>query len=95
MENYIINGQAYTNDEIIGIMREQIARMPKYSRFADASIEFCSANKAEDYFFYVSSDDGNDMMVKVSQDGNIYWDWTGPIMDGSKKSLSKRHLICL
>ena len=81
MENYIINGQAYTDDEIIGIMREQIARMPTYSRFADASIEFCSANKAEDYFFYVSSDDGNDMMVKISQDGNIYWDWTGPVVD--------------
>ena len=82
MDNYIINDQAYSDDEIMGILREQIAQMPEYSRFADASsIEFCSANKAEDYFFYVSSDDGNDMMVKVSQDGNIYWDWTGPVVD--------------
>ena len=26
-------------------------------------------------------DDDEDMMVKIEHDGNIYWDWTGQIMD--------------
>ena len=79
-EIFEIDGSTYTQDELIDILREQLSDLKKYSQFADASIEFCSKNKDGDIFFYVTNDD-EDMMVKIGQDGNIYWDWTDPVMD--------------
>ena len=79
-QTFEIDGSAYTEEELIDILRKQIPGLKKYSHFADASIEFCSKNKDSDIFFYVTNDD-EDMMVKIGQDGNIYWDWTGQIMD--------------
>lgn len=79
-QTFEIDGSAYTEEELIDILREQIPGLKKYSHFADASIEFSSKNKDGDIFFYVTNDD-EDMMVKIEHDGNIYWDWTGQIMD--------------
>ena len=79
-KTFEIDGSTYTEEELIDILREQIPGLKKYSHFADATIEFCSNNKEGEIFFYVTKND-DDMMVKIGQDGNIYWDWTGQIMD--------------
>ncbi len=80
-QTFEINGSSYTEEELIDILREQLSGLRKYSQFEEASIEFCHQNKHGDLFFYVTRDDGEDMMVKIGQDENIYWDWTDPIMD--------------
>jgi hypothetical protein len=69
------------DDETVSILRAQMRQIEEYSRFADAAIELCSTNKAGDVFYYVSSDNGEDMMVKVGHNGLVYWDWTGQVMD--------------
>lgn len=76
-----INGVTYTEKEIISVLSEQIPRLSEYAHFAHASIEFCHENAAGDLFFYVTNDDGEDMMVKIGQDEKVYWDWTGPVME--------------
>ena len=77
-QTFEIDASTYTEEELIDIQREQIPGLKKYSHFADATIEFCSNNKEGEIFFYVTKND-EDMMVKIRQDGNIYWDWTGPV----------------
>ena len=79
-QTFEIDGSTYTEEGLVDILREQLSSLEEYSHFADASIEFSSKNKDGDIFFYVTNDD-EDMMVKIGQDGNIYWDWTGQIMD--------------
>ena len=79
-QTFEIDGSTYTEEGLIDILREQLSSLEEYSHFADASIEFSIKNKDGDIFFYVSNDD-EDMMVKIGHDGNIYWDWTGQIMD--------------
>ena len=79
LQTFEIDGSTYTQEKLIDILRKQIPGLKKYSHFADASIEFCSENKEGEIFFYVAKDD-EDMMVKIGQDGNIYWDWTGPVL---------------
>ena len=80
-ETYSIDGITYSEEDLVAILRDQISRIPEYSRFADAVIEFCYKNNHDEVFFYVSRDNGEDMMVKFSQNGNIYWDWKGQVMD--------------
>ena len=79
-QTFEIDGSTYTEEGLVDILREQLSSLEEYSHFADASIEFSSKNKDGDIFFYVTNDD-EDMMVKIGHDGNIYWDWTGQIMD--------------
>lgn len=81
VENDDQSENVHDDDETSAILRAQLRRIEEYSRFADAAIELCSTNKAGDKFYYVSSDDGEDMMVKVGHDGYIYWDWTGQVLD--------------
>ena len=71
----------YEDNETAAILRAQMREMEEYSRFADAAIELCNTNKAGDVFYYVSADNGEDMMVKVGHNGLVYWDWTGQVMD--------------
>lgn len=71
----------YEDDETAAILRAQMREMEEYSHFADAAIELCYTNKAGDVFYYVSADNGEDMMVKVGHNGLVYWDWTGQVMD--------------
>lgn len=78
---YSINGKDYTSEEIISILREQIPQLKEYAHFADAEIELGYVNKEGELFFLVSNDDGTDMLVKIGQDENIYWDWTGRVLD--------------
>ena len=80
-KTYNISGTSYTEDELIAIMREQLPTLKKYSHFADAEIEFCRQNKSGALFFYVSNDDGEDMMVKIGPEEKIYLDWTGQVLD--------------
>ena len=92
-KTYNINGTSYTVNELIAIMREQLPGLKKYSHFADAEIlkkyshfadaeiEFCRQNKEGALFFYVSNDNGEDMMVKIGPEETIYWDWTGQVLD--------------
>ena len=80
-KTYNINGTSYTVNELIAIMREQLPGLKKYSHFADAEIEFCRQNKEGALFFYISKDNGEDMMVKIGPEEIIYWDWTGQVMD--------------
>ena len=77
-QTFEIDGSTYTEEGLVDILREQLSSLEEYSHFADASIEFSSKNKDGDIFFYVTNDD-EDMMVKIAHDGNIYWDWTGPV----------------
>lgn len=81
MNTFTINGEKFSEERLIKALQDQISRMPEYSHFNDAVIEFCSQNNAGDVFFYVSNDNGEDMMIKVTQRGKVYWDWTGPVMD--------------
>ena len=81
MNTFTINGEKFSEERLIKTLQNQISHMPEYSHFEDAVIEFCSQNIAGDVFFYVSNDNGEDMMVKVTQRGKVYWDWTGPVMD--------------
>ena len=71
----------YEDNETAAILRAQMGEMEEYSRFADAAIELCNTNKVGDVFYYVSADNGEDMMVKVGHNGLVYWDWTGQVMD--------------
>lgn len=71
----------YEDNETAAILRAQMREMEEYSRFADAAIELCNTNKAGDVFYYVSADNGEDMMVKVGHNGLVDWDWTGQVMD--------------
>lgn len=80
-KTYNINGTNYTVNELIAIMREQLPDLKKYSHFADAEIELCQQNKEGALFFYVSKDNGEDMMVKIGPEEKIYWDWTGRVLD--------------
>lgn len=80
-KTYNINGTSYTENELIAIMREQLPSLKKYSHFADAEIELANVNKEGALFFYVSRDDGEDMMVKIGPEERIYYDWTGQVMD--------------
>ena len=75
-EDYSVN-----DDETASILRSQLRQLKDYSYFADAAIELGYTNKAGDKFYYISSDDGSDMVAKVGHDGYIYWDWTGQILD--------------
>ena len=81
MNTFTINGEQFTEESLTAILRQQITQSPEYSHFEDAEIEFCNQNKAGDIFFYVSNDDGEDMMIRVSHKGLIYWDWNGQVMD--------------
>jgi hypothetical protein len=80
-ENDDQSENVHDDDETAAILRAQLQQIEEYSRFADAAIELCSTNKAGDVFYYVSSDNGEDMMVKVGHNGLVYWDWTGQVMD--------------
>lgn len=79
--DYQIDGEIYSEEELISSLRSQASGIPEYSRFADAVIELCYENKVGELFFYISRDDGDDMMVKIDRCGNIYWDWIGQVMD--------------
>ena len=78
-----INGSSYTEEELISILREQLPRLKKYSQYENGTIEFCRQNKDGAIFFSITPDDidEEEMFVKIGQDENIYWDWTGPVMD--------------
>lgn len=80
-QTFTIDGTNYTEEELVRILHEQLRKLKKYSHFADASIEFCYQNKEQALFFYLTRDDGEDMMVKIGQNAMIYWDWNGPVMD--------------
>ena len=80
-KTYNINGTSYTENELIAIMRKQLPGLKEYSHFADAEIELAYVNKEGTLFFYVSRDDGEDMMVKIGPEESIYYDWTGQVMD--------------
>ena len=80
-QTFTIDGTSYTEKKLVGILRGQLKGLKKYAHFAGASIELCHQNQAQELFFYVSRDDGEDMMVKIGQDAMIYWDWNGPVMD--------------
>ena len=71
-KTYNINGTSYTVNELIAIMREQLPGLKKYSHFADAEIEFCRQNKEGALFFYVSNDNGEDMMVKIGPEDSVF-----------------------
>ena len=78
-----IDGSTYTEEELIDILREQLSGLEKYSQYEDGVIEFCRQNKDGNLFFSVTPDDidEEEMYVKIGHDGNIFWDWTGQIMD--------------
>ena len=82
-KTYNINGTSYTVNELIAIMREQLPGLKKYSQYVNGTIEFCRQNKDGNLFFSVTPDDINEeeMFIKIGQDGNIYWDWIGQILD--------------
>ena len=80
-KTYNICGTSYTVDDLIAIMREEIPTLRKYSHFSDAEIELGYVNKEGALFFYVSNDDGEDMLVKIGPEDKIYWDWTGRVLD--------------
>lgn len=78
-----IDGSAYTQEELIDILREQLSGLEKYAQYKNGTIEFCRQNKDGAIFFSVTPDDieEEELFVKIGQDGYIYWDWTGQIMD--------------
>ena len=80
-KTFCICGTDYKEKEIILILRNQILQFKEYSHFSDAEIEFAHENKNGDIFFYLSNDDGEDMMVKIGQDEKVYWDWNGSVLD--------------
>jgi hypothetical protein len=82
-QTFEIDGSTYTEEELIDILREQLPGLKKYSQYVNGTIEFCRQNKDGNLFFSVTPDDINEeeMFIKIGQDGNIYWDWIGQILD--------------
>lgn len=78
-----IDGSTYTQEELIDIIYEQLSGLDKYSQYKYGTINFCRQNKDGSIFFSISPDDidEEEMFIKIGQDGNIYWDWTGQIFD--------------
>lgn len=48
-----IDGSAYTQEELIDILREQLSGLEKYSQYKNGTIEFCRQNKDGAIFFSV------------------------------------------
>ena len=66
-----IDGSAYTQEELIDILREQLSGLEKYAQYKNGTIEFCRQNKDGSLVFSVTPDD---IEEEVEANANIK-DW--------------------